>query len=81
MASERTAFELKAGEGKGGNSISFRGTKITVKVSKEDSEDRYTLLEIIHPRLVGPALHIHPDAPEANYVLEAEYQIIVGKES
>ncbi|MDQ3847517.1 MAG: cupin domain-containing protein [Thermoproteota archaeon] len=81
MPTERTAFGLKAGEGKGSHQISFRGTKIAVKVSKEDSEDRFTLLEIIHPPHVGPALHIHPDAPEAYYVLEGEYQIVVGKES
>ena len=46
------------------HNIHFRGTKITVKVSKEDSEDKYTMLEMAHPPNVGPALHIHPGAPE-----------------
>ncbi len=81
MATKRTAFGLKAGDGKGGNQIGFRGTKITIKVSKGDSEDKHTLLEIIHPPHVGPALHIHPDATEAYDVLEGKYQIIVGNES
>jgi hypothetical protein len=53
---------LKDGEGA---QIHFRGTKITVKVSKEDSDDKYTMLEMVHPPNVGPALHIHPNAPEA----------------
>jgi quercetin dioxygenase-like cupin family protein len=72
-----TGFALKNGEGA---QIYFRGTKITVKVSKEDSNGRYTMLEMVHPPNVGPALHIHPNAPEAYYILEGEYQIRCGKE-
>jgi mannose-6-phosphate isomerase-like protein (cupin superfamily) len=72
-----TGFALKNGEGV---QIHFRGTKITVKVSKEDSNGRYTMLEMVHPSNVGPALHIHPNAPEAYYILEDEYQIRCGKE-
>ncbi|HYX56750.1 MAG TPA: cupin domain-containing protein [Nitrososphaeraceae archaeon] len=72
-----TGFSLKDGEGV---AIHFRGTKITVKVSKEDSEGKYTMLEMVHPSNLGPALHIHPDAPEAYYILEGEYQITCGKE-
>jgi hypothetical protein len=48
-------FVLKDGEGV---QIHFRGTKITVKVSKEDSDGKYTMLEMVHPPNVGPALHI-----------------------
>jgi quercetin dioxygenase-like cupin family protein len=70
-------FVLKDGEGA---QIHFRGTKITVKVSKEDSDGKYTMLEMVHPPNVGPALHIHPNAPEAYYILEGEYQIRCGKE-
>ncbi len=58
--------------------IHFRGTKMNVKVSKEDSEGLYTLIEMIHPPNTGPALHIHPNAPEAYYVLEGEYAIRSG---
>lgn len=71
-------FALKDGEGRVAQ-IYFRGTKITVKVSNEDSEGRYTLFEMVHPPNVGPALHIHPNAPEAYYVLEGEYNIRCGK--
>jgi quercetin dioxygenase-like cupin family protein len=72
-----TGFSLKDGEGV---QIHFRGTKITVKVSKEDSEGKYTMLEMVHQPNLGPALHIHPEAPEAYYILEGEYQIRCGKE-
>ena len=41
-----------------GAQIHFRGTKIIVKVSKEDSDGKYTMLEMVHPPNVGPALHI-----------------------
>jgi mannose-6-phosphate isomerase-like protein (cupin superfamily) len=34
---------------------------------------------MIHPPNIGPALHIHPNAPEAYYVLEGEYSIKCGK--
>ena len=62
-----TGYALKDGEGRIAP-IYFRGTKITVKVSNEDSEGRYTLFEMVHPPNIGPALHIHPNAPEAYYV-------------
>ena len=35
---------------------------------------------MVHPPNIGPALHIHPNAPEAYYVLEGEYNITFGKE-
>ncbi len=79
MRRRRTGFVLKDGEGRTTAHIHFRGTKITLKVSKEDSEGKYTLFEMIHPPIVGPALHIHPNAPEAYCVLEGEYKIRFGK--
>ena len=60
--------------------INFRGTKMTIKVSKEDSDGLYTLIEMVHPPNIGPSLHIHPNAPEAYYVLEGEYTITSGEE-
>jgi mannose-6-phosphate isomerase-like protein (cupin superfamily) len=59
--------------------INFRGTKMLIKVSEDQSEGRYSLIEMIHPPNIGPALHIHPNAPEAYYVLEGEYSIKCGK--
>ena len=59
----------------GGEEINFRGTKMLIKVSKDDSEGRHSLIKLSHPPNKGPALHIHPNAPEAYYVLEGEYLI------
>ena len=46
-----------------------------VKVSEEDSGRIYSLIEMVHPPNIGPALHVHPQAPEAYYILEGEYSI------
>jgi mannose-6-phosphate isomerase-like protein (cupin superfamily) len=69
-------FALKEGQG---SQINFRGTKILIKVSEDDSEGRYSLIEMVHPPNIGPALHIHPNAPESYYVLEGEYSIRCGR--
>jgi quercetin dioxygenase-like cupin family protein len=34
---------------------------------------------MVHPPKIGPALHIHPSAPEAYYVLKGDYIIRCGK--
>jgi quercetin dioxygenase-like cupin family protein len=64
-----------------GQQINFRGTKMIVKVSAENSEGRYSLIEMEHPPNIGPALHIHPNAPEAYYVLKGEYIIRCDKKT
>jgi hypothetical protein len=53
-------FTLTEGQGA---QINFRGTKMLIKVSENDSEGRYSLIEMIHPPNIGPALHMHPNAP------------------
>lgn len=52
-----------------------------VKVSGKQSGGTYTLIEMTHPPNVGPALHVHPKAPEAYYVLEGEYAIRYGEKT
>ncbi len=74
---EKRGYALKSGEG---THIDFRGTKMTVKVSEEQSEGAYSLIEMVHPPNVGPALHIHPKGAEAFYVLEGEYTIHCGED-
>jgi len=69
---KKKGYALRNGEGV---HIDFRGTKMTVKVSAAQSEGTYSLIEMIHPANVGPALHIHPKGAEAFYVLEGEYTI------
>lgn len=70
------SYDLKKGEGM---QINFRGTKMGVKVSGGQSAGAYTLVEMTHPPNVGPALRIHPKAPEAYYILEGEYAIRYGE--
>ena len=65
-------FILNAKEGK---QINFRGTKMFVKVSKNDSEGKYSIIEMSHPPNIGPSLHIHSDAPEAYYIVDGNYLI------
>lgn len=72
---KKTGYALQAGEGR---IIYFRGTKMTVKVSGEASEGTYSLIEMLHPPNVGPALHRHPTGAEGFYVLDGEYTIRCG---
>lgn len=74
----KNGFKLKENEG---TKINFHGTKMTVKVSGDDSIGRYTLIEMEHPPNTGPALHIHSNAPEAYYVLDGQYSIRCDKET
>ncbi|MGI0005481.1 MAG: cupin domain-containing protein [Nitrososphaera sp.] len=71
-----TGHVLKSDEG---SQINFRGTRMVVKISEEQSEGAYTLIEMTHPQDTGPALHAHPRAAEAYYVLEGEYSIRYGE--
>ena len=66
------------GEDEGLN-INFRGTKMIIKVSEKDSEGRYSLIVMSHQANSGPALHIHPNSPEAYYVLDGEYTVQFGE--
>lgn len=72
---KKTGYALQTGEGR---VIYFRGTKMTVKVSGDASEGTYSLIEMLHPPHVGPALHRHPTGAEAFYVLEGLYRIQCG---
>lgn len=56
----KDGFEIKEGDGK---EIIFHGTRMKIKVSQDDSEGYYSLIEMTHPPNIGPALHIHPKAP------------------
>ncbi len=75
IENEKRGYALKSGEG---THIDFRGTKMTVKVSEEQSEGVYSLIEMVHPPNVGPSSHVHPKGAEAFYVLEGEYTIHCG---
>src|SRR5665213_534620 len=62
------------------NSFNFRGTKMTVKLTTEEASGHYTVIEMAHPPLVGPALHVHPAHPETFYVQEGDYTFFRAEE-
>jgi len=53
---------------------------MTVKMSSESTAGHYTIIEMIHPPLVGPALHIHPTHPES-LCFGSEYTFYRGDET
>lgn len=55
----------------------FHGTKMTIKVLTSESNDRYTIIDAVHPPNVGPALHMHPKGPEIFYILEGDYEFVL----
>lgn len=38
----------------------FHGSQFTIKVLTSESNDRYTVLDILHAPNIGPAEHHHP---------------------
>ena len=71
----RNGCSLKRGDGP---QINFHGTTMTMKVVGEQTDGAYSLIEMLHPPDVGPALHIHPRGAEAFYVLDGSYTIRSG---
>lgn len=55
------------------NSFYFRGTKMVVKLTTEEACGHYTVIEMTHPPLVGPATHVHPAYPETFYIQAGNY--------
>ena len=66
---------LGPGEGK---IVPVPGHKITTKISGEDTDGRYSLLEV-ELNGDGPPQHIHNNEDEAFYVLEGEVKFLLGE--
>jgi len=66
---------LNPGEGK---MIPVPGHKITHKVSGEDTNGAYSLMEV-ELNGDGPPQHIHKNEDEAFYVLEGEVKFLLGE--
>jgi mannose-6-phosphate isomerase-like protein (cupin superfamily) len=60
--------------------FTFRGTRMTIRLTTAETGGAYALIEMQHPANVGPALHIHPRGPEAFYILAGEYTFHRGEE-
>jgi quercetin dioxygenase-like cupin family protein len=59
----------------------FHGSQFTIKVLSSESNDRYTVLDVIHASHIGPAEHQHPAGPETFSVLEGDYEFFLNCES
>ncbi|MPZ73106.1 MAG: hypothetical protein GEU74_07720 [Nitriliruptorales bacterium] len=62
-------FVLQPGEGR---AIDLGGFLMTVRVTTEDTNGAFTLLEAEEPPNFGPPMHIHHDAAEAFFVLDGD---------
>lgn len=54
---------------------------MTVSLSTTDTAGAYSVIEMIHPPNVGPALHIHPRGPESFFIIEGSYTFVRGDET
>ena len=59
----------------------FNDTEFTIKVLTSETNGSYTILDVIHPPSLGPALHIHPKGSETFYIVEGEYEFILEGKS
>ena len=59
----------------------FHGAKFTIKVLSSETDYRYTILDVIHPPNLGPALHKHPRGPESFYIIDGDYDFVLDERS
>jgi quercetin dioxygenase-like cupin family protein len=59
----------------------FHGSQFTIKVLSSESNDRYTVLDILHAPNIGPAEHQHPAGPETFCIVEGEYEFFLDGKS
>jgi quercetin dioxygenase-like cupin family protein len=59
----------------------FHGAKFTIKVLTSEANGSYTILDVIYPPNLGPALHIHPKGSETFYIVEGDYEFILDGKS
>ena len=59
----------------------FHGSKFTIRTLTSESNNKYTVLDIVHAANIGPTLHTHPRGPETFCVLEGNYEFILNDKS
>ena len=59
----------------------FYASKFTIKIPTAESNDKYTILDVVHPPNIGPALHTHPRGPETFCVIEGNYEFFLNDKS
>jgi mannose-6-phosphate isomerase-like protein (cupin superfamily) len=66
-------FSLEAGQSRSGAPLHFLGETIFVKVSSDDTADRFEVIEEITPAQGGPPLHLHKREDEWLYILAGKF--------
>jgi mannose-6-phosphate isomerase-like protein (cupin superfamily) len=74
MAAEITARSEAARRGKG-RAYWFYGDLVTVRVSGEETDGRFCLVEFLQPPGEWTPLHVHRDSDQTQYVLEGELTV------
>lgn len=64
-----------------GTALQVLGESITVKVSGQQTDGGYAVIEEVSPANGGPPPHIHSHEDETFYVLEGEVEFRVGDET
>jgi quercetin dioxygenase-like cupin family protein len=62
-----------------GKVLDVLGDTVTIKVTGEDTDGIYTLVQTVSPPQGGPPLHLHHREDEAFYVLEGEFEVQCGE--
>jgi mannose-6-phosphate isomerase-like protein (cupin superfamily) len=76
-AASRT-FAHEPGEGE---ALWWVGLLATIKATKEQTDGRYSLVEILAPDGYGSVLHVHHREDEGFYILEGEMTFYVGEQT
>lgn len=56
----------------------FHGAKFTIKVLTSETNGSFTILDVIHPPNLGPALHFHPKGSESFYIVAGAYEFALN---
>jgi quercetin dioxygenase-like cupin family protein len=67
--------------GEGARSLWVMGVLVTYKIPSQKTGGAYSLFEVTTQPGAGPPQHIHHREDESFYVLEGEYEFLIGEET
>ncbi len=76
---EKGVSHLRPGEG--ARSLWVLGVLVTYKIPSQRTGGAYSLFEVATQPEAGPPPHIHHREDESFYVLEGEYEFLIGRET
>ena len=65
----------------GGNELLMAGSQFLHKVKSEDTNDVFSVIEIISPPGKGVSLHVHENEDELVYLLDGEIEVTLGDQT